>query len=113
MGLAYQLKALELANLTIPLLNCFAHRGCAGSGRQGHLLKFKGSKIERLEFLDVSSKGPPLLHGPYVRLFVHSFLPPSVLLTVCPSVRPSVCPSVRHDVIKDYYYGFSAIKFRR
>ena len=40
-GTAYQLKALVLLNSNIPLLCQSAHRGCAGIGRQLHLLKVK------------------------------------------------------------------------
>ena len=39
MVMIYQSKALDIANLTIPLLCQSAHRGCAGTGRQLHLLK--------------------------------------------------------------------------
>ena len=37
----YQLNALELSNLTIPLLSQSTHRGCTGIGRQLHLFNCK------------------------------------------------------------------------
>ena len=47
-GKAYQLKALELTNSTIPLIYQSAHCGCAGIGRQLHPMKAKDLLKDKL-----------------------------------------------------------------